>query len=133
MKKIFCAIICFMTLISLTACSVVSYKRGKSDREEVVDMILEGDVQVEENGCILLPDGYKRLSDSGECFVVEFNGQTGVYFFTYRGAMTENSRGYVFVTQELDWRDYINTDKYLETMNWFDIEELDEGWYSVKA
>ena len=81
---------------------------------------------------VTLPDEFKNLSDTGECLIVEFQDQSAIYFFEFRGILGE-SRGYVYVTDQIDWKDYVNEDKYTGTQDWIDIEEIETNWYSVKT
>ena len=81
---------------------------------------------------VTLPDEFKNLSDTGECLIVEFEDQSAIYFFEFRGILGE-SRGYVYVTDQIDWKDYVNEDKYTGTQDWIDIEEIETNWYSVKT
>ena len=116
----------------LSACGVSSFDDCKEDREKVVDLILDERVGIAENGLVTLPDEFKNLSDTGECLIVEFQDQSAIYFFEFRGILGE-SRGYVYVTDQIDWKDYVNEDKYIGTQDWIDIEEIETNWYSVKT
>ena len=132
MKKLFALMLCLIILFSLTSCGVDSFEKGKQDRQEVVDLIIDGDVEIAENGLVTLPDDLKNISDTGECCIVEFRGHTALYFFTYRGILGE-SRGYVYVSDRIDWKDFINEDEYVASPDWVDVEELENNWYSVKT
>lgn len=132
MKKIFSVSLCILLLFSLTACGVVSFKNGKDNREKIVDLILDDEVEIAENGLVTLPDNLKNLSDDGVCFIVEFQEKSAIYFFTARGILGE-SNGYVYITDKIDWHDYVNEEKYTGTQDWIDIEELEVNWYSVKT
>ena len=136
MKKMLSVLLCIILLFSLTACGqadgVTSFEKGKDDREKVEGLVLNGDVAVAENGVVTLPDDLKKLSDTGECIITEFQEQSAIYFFTFRGILGE-SKGYVYVTDQIDWHDYVNEDEYVGTMDRTDIEELGTNWYSVKT
>ena len=132
MKKYFALFLCVALTFSLTACGVASFEKCKEDREKVVDLILNEEVEIAENGLVTLPDDIKDVSDTGECVIVEFQEQSAIYFFEVRGILGE-SRGYVYVTDRIDWKDYVNEDEYVGSMDWFDIEELEANWYSVKT
>lgn len=132
MKRYFALFLCMVLIFSLTACGVASFEKCKEDREKVVDLILNEEVEIAENGLVTLPDDIKDISDTGECIIVEFQEQSAIYFFEVRGILGE-SRGYVYVTDQIDWRDYVNEDEYVGSMDWFDIEELEANWYSVKT
>lgn len=132
MKKYFALFLCMVLIFSLTACGVASFEKCKEDREKVVDLILNEEVEIAENGLVTLPDDIKDVSDTGECVIVEFQEQSAIYFFEVRGILGE-SRGYVYVTDRIDWKDYVNEDEYVGSMDWFDIEELEVNWYSVKT
>ena len=132
MKKYFALFLCMVLILSLTACGVAPFEKCKEDREKVVDLILNEEVEIAENGLVALPDDIKDISDTGECVIVEFQEQSAIYFFEVRGISGE-SRGYVYVTDRIDWKDYVNEDEYVGSMDWFDIEELETNWYSVKT
>ena len=132
MKRIFALLLCFTLAFMLSACGTSSFDDCKEDREKVVDLILDESVEIAENGLVTLPDEFKNLSDTGECLIVEFQDQSAIYFFEFRGILGE-SRGYVYVTDQIDWKDYINEDKYTGTEDWIDIEEIETNWYSVKT
>ena len=132
MKRIVALLLCLTLSFILSACGVSSFDDCKEDREKVVDLILDESVEIAENGLVTLPDDMKNLSDTGECDIVEFDGQSAVYFYTFRGLLSE-SRGYVYVTDKIDWKDYVNEEKYTATEDWVDIEEIEPNWYSVKT
>lgn len=134
MKRIFALLLCLTLSFILSACgvSVSSFGDCKEDREKVVDLILDESVEIAENGLVTLPDEFKNLSDTGECLIVEFKDQSAIYFFEFRGILGE-SRGYVYVTDQIDWKDHVNEDKYTGTEDWIDIEEIETNWYSVKT
>lgn len=132
MKNTLIILLCFIFILSFTACGASSFENSKADREKVVDLILNGDLEVAENGVVTLPDDLKDLSDSGECLVVEFNSRSAIYFFTSRGILGE-SRGYVYVSDRIDWKDYVNEDEYVGSEDWIEVEELEANWYSVKT
>ncbi len=122
----------FLIVCSLSACGVVSFEEGKADREKVVDLILDGSMNIAENGVITLPTEMKALSDTGECQIVEFNGRSAIYFFEACGILGESS-GYVYVTDRIFWKDYVNEDVYTGTLYWYDVEQIESNWYSVKT
>jgi hypothetical protein len=132
------AIICNREVFSLNKTDtkvlerIVNKGKLEEDREKVVDLILDESVEIAENGLVTLPDEFKNLSDTGECLIVEFQDQSAIYFFEFRGILGE-SRGYVYVTDQIDWKDYVNEDKYIGTEDWIDIEEIETNWYSVKT
>ena len=66
------------------------------------------------------------------CAIVDFQGQTGIYFYEARGILGESS-GYVFVTDRIVWKDYVNEDVYSGTAYWYDVKEIETDWYSVKT
>jgi len=132
MKRIFPLLLCMILIFTVSACGVSSFDDCKEDREKVVDLILDESVEIAENGLVTLPDEFKNLSDTGECLIVEFQDQSAIYFFEFRGILSE-SRGYVYVTDQIDWKDYVNADKYTGTQDWIDIEEIETNWYSVKT
>lgn len=92
--------------------------------EKIVDMINDGDLYVDSNGCIILPDNQKYLSDSGECFIVEFNNKTAIEFFLYRGLLDSGSKSYIYITNKLSYNDYIDEDKYNSLNSYTIIKEI---------
>lgn len=70
------------------------FVRLKDKREAIAQMILNGEIAVEGNGSIVLPEKMKSLSDSGECFLVKFENNNAIYFYEYRGIL-ESSKGYI--------------------------------------
>lgn len=137
MKRIFLGLLSLYFAILFCGClgvsqKVTSFKSGKEQREKVVDLILDGEVEIAANGLVTLPEEQKRLSDTGECVIVEFGGQSAIYFFKFRGILGE-SKGYVYVTDQIDWKNYVNEDVYTGTQDWKDVEEIEENWYSVKT
>ena len=137
MKKFNILLLSLLFVFSLSACGgtsleVASFEDGKDAREKVIDLILDGDVEISENGVVALPDELKNLSDSGECIIVGFEDQSAIYFFVFRGILGE-SRGYVYVTDQINWKDYVNVNKYTGTQDWVDVEEIETNWYSVKT
>ena len=132
MKRIFVMLLCLTLAFILSACGVSSFYDGKAERESVVDLILDGSVEIVENGLVTLPDALKNLSDTGECCIVEFQDQSAIYFYEARGILGE-SKGYVYVTDQIDWKDYVDEAKYTGTEDWIDIEEIETNWYSVKT
>ena len=59
------------------------FSRLRAERESVAGLIKTGELSVESNGCVTLPDSLKKLSDSGDCFIIEFSDKTAIYFYTY--------------------------------------------------
>lgn len=108
------------------------FSRLRAERESIVDLIKTGELTVEPNGCITLPDNLKKLSDSGDCFIIEFSDKTAIYFYTYRGVL-ESSKGYVYVTDELSYTDYIDTSEYVAYRDFVNIKELGDNWYSCST
>lgn len=100
----------------------------KSDRENVVNLIKNSEITVQPNGCVVLPTSLSHLSDSGECFLIRFGKGTAIYFFSYRGII-DSSKGYVYTTDEILWSDYINTEKYVPDIDFYEEVRLEENWY----
>ena len=134
-KKKTAAVIIFAVLLVLLAGAALilrdrtEFDRLKSQREAVVEKIQDKTVTVKENGIVTLPEGMKKLSDSGECKIVEFRGGTAVYFYTFRGWLG-SSRGYLYVTDAISYEDYIDTDRYVAGEDFVNVAELGGGWYS---
>ena len=108
------------------------FSRLRAERESVAGFIKTAELSVESNGCVTLPDSLKKLSASGDCFVVEFYDQTAIYFYTYRGIL-ESSKGYLYVTDELSYTDYIDTSEYVAYRDFVNIKELGDNWYSCST
>lgn len=122
--------LCFLVLV------INSFKIQKSDisveqrieqYQKIVNLVTENTISVKSNGCIILPEEYKHLSDGGECFIVNFKGKTAVYFYTFRGIL-DSSKGYLFVTNKLDYSDYSNTNT-----DFTNIVEIKENLYSCST
>ena len=64
--------------------------------------------------------------------MVEFYDQTAIYFYTYRGIL-ESSKGYLYVTDELSYTDYIDTSEYVAYRDFVNIKELGDNWYSCST
>lgn len=95
-------------------------------------MIKNGDLAVKLNGCIVLPEKYKDLSDSGECFIVKFGDKTAIYFYIFRGII-DSSKGYLYVADDLLYTDYINTNKFSAEQDFINIVELEKNLYSCST
>ena len=128
-----------LVLVFLVLCLVVfvyyiysyqtSFNRLKIQRESIVEMVANGELTVQSNGCIVLPNHLKKLSASGECFVVEFFDKTGIYFYTFRGIL-DSSRGYVYITDKISYKDYYDLGVYSPDHYLVNIGEVSKNWYS---
>ncbi len=94
------------------------------DFDTIVNMINDGDLYVNSNGCIVLPDNYEYLSDSGECFIVKFDDKTAIEFFLYRGILNSGSKSYIYITNKLSYDHYINSNKYNPLTTYIIIDEI---------
>ena len=112
--------------------SNLTVKQQIEQYKKIVELVRDKTLAVQSNGCIILPEEYKHLSDSGECFLVEFNDNTAIYFYSYRGILGA-SKGYLYINDQLYYMDYINTDVYVPTMDFVNIIELDNSLYSVST
>lgn len=136
MKKVI--VICVAVVLALTAilsivlCNGNGFDRLKAQRESVAGMIKNGDLAVQSNGLVVLPDEMKKLSDSGECLLVEFDGQTAIYFYSFRGIL-ESSKGYIYVTDEIAYENYIDVSAYDPSPDFVNVVELDSNWYSCST
>ena len=132
MKKI----ILVSSLIILTVIGIayttfykeIEFVKLKSDRENVIELIKRSEIAVHPNGRIVLPTTMSHISDSGECFLIRFGNETAIYFYSYRG-LIDSSKGYVYTTDEILWSDYINTEKYVPDIDFYEIVRLEENWY----
>ena len=103
------------------------------DCKYIESLILNGDLSVQSNGCVVLPKGYEHLSDSGECFIKWFrNYQTAIYFFKHRGILG-SSRGYLYVTDKFSYKDFIDLDVYTGTSNFVNVKKIKENLYSCST
>lgn len=122
--------LCFLVLVissSKMKKSDLSVEQRIEQYQEIVNLVTNNTISVKSNGCITLPEEYKHLSDSGECFIVNFKGKTAIYFYTFRGIL-DSSKGYLFVTNELNYSDYSNTDT-----DFTNIVEIKENLYSCST
>ena len=135
-KKVLIFTSVILAIVLLVACFAVykltEFDRLRIQRESVCDMIKNGEISVEANGLFALPENLKKLSDSGECFIVEFEGNTAIYFYTFRGLL-ESSRGYLYVTENLSYEDYVDTSKYSPSHYFVNVVEIDDNWYSCST
>lgn len=139
MKKAAIIILCvgfvliFLILSILIIVFPESHSNGfqdlKEEREHIVDMIKNGEVSVKSNGLIILPEDLKHLSQTGECFLVSFREETAIYFYSFRGVI-DSSKGYLFITDQLDYEDYIDLETYVAEWSFVNVEEIEENWYS---
>ena len=132
MKKYRWFLVVGIIIVVLILIKSTEFERLRTQREAVVDMIIEGELSVQENGLITLPDNLKKLSDSQQCIMVCYNEKTAIYFYTYRG-MLENSKGYVFITNKIDYKDYINTKKFIAKKDFIKDKKISSNWYSVST
>ena len=95
-------------------------------------MIKSGELTVQASGLIVLPKEIEKLSDSGECLLVEFNGQTAIYFYSFRGLL-ESSKGYLYVTDEIAYENYIDVSAHDPSPDFVNVVELDSNWYSCST
>lgn len=112
--------------------SNLTLKQQIEQYKKIVELVRDKTLAVQSNGCIILPEEHKHLSDSGECFLVQFNDDTAIYFYSYRGILGA-SKGHLYITDQLCYMDYINTDVYVPTRNFVNIIELDDSLYSVST
>lgn len=138
MKKkllIFCIIValCIVTITALLLNSdeapETSVAQQIEQYESVIDMVKNGSIEVRSNGLVVLPEELRNLSDTGECFIVKFRDKTAIYFYSFRGIL-ESSKGYLYVTDKLCYKDYINTNIYVATRDFVNLEKLDNNLYS---
>lgn len=94
-------------------------------REEIVNAILEGDMKESGPGVIELPDMYEGVSDGNRLLLVDYNGKTGIYFYTFAGLL-ESSSGYIYFTDRLTKEECIRVDLV-------NIEHIQDNWYSCST
>jgi hypothetical protein len=102
------------------------FKINKSEREEVVKMIKNGELKpnVSYNLSIIkLPKRYQHLSNGGGEIIVEKSGDNyNILFFTYRGVL-DNFSGFVYTSSD---------HKPAKTVFGSDakeIEKINKNWY----
>lgn len=135
MKKVLFFLIPFMIVVIAIGISIfgqTDFHIYKAKRESVVDMIADGSIEVMPSGCIILPDNLKKLSDSGECYLVEFENTSAIYFYSFRGLL-ESSKGYLFITDKISYSDYIDTANYAASRDFVNLVELEPNWYSCST
>jgi len=108
------------------------FEKLKTNCDEIVDMIKSKDISVNSNGIIPLPEEFIDLSDSGECLLVEYKGKTAIYFYSFRGVL-ESSKGYLYVTDDLNYIDYIDVDTWASTQNFVNVKKIDKKWFSCST
>lgn len=108
------------------------FEKLKENCDKIVEMVKSNDISVKSNGIISLPKEYQDLSDSGECLLVEYDGKTAIYFYSYRGIL-ESSKGYLYITNDLNYLDYINVDKWASTQNFVNVKKIDSKWLSCST
>lgn len=122
------AVILAIIIIKISKPKANEFDRLRVDRESIVTLIKDGKLEVKANGLVVLPEKYKKLSDSGECVIFNYFDKTAIYFWTYRGII-DSSKGYFYVTDEINYQDYINTEVYSSSIDFTKVKELDENWY----
>ena len=130
-------VLVLLLVVTPTLTYIISRKNNtKNDvalqYEKVVSRVVDGDIPVKPNACFALPENMKYLSDSGDCFIVEFNSHTAIYFYSYRGIL-ESSRGYLYITDRLNCDDYVDKAVYVSKPDFVDVEKIAEGLYSCKT
>ena len=103
------------------------FERLKEQRENIAQMVANGEISVQENGIIVLPENMNHLSESGECVLATFNSQKAIYFYSYRGIL-DSSKGYLFVFEKLN-------DISAETMSdcFTNCVEIEPNWYKCST
>lgn len=131
LKKItpFIFIMCFATIILFVDGNDDDFKETKSDMEFVANEIAAGKYEIDANGLVELPDEYKYLADTGTVCMVSYEGESAVYFWTYRG-MLGSSKGYVYVLGETN---VDITEKCSDEFDFTNIKAVSENWYKVST
>lgn len=99
-----------------------NFEKYQNEREEIVELILQGKMLPDENGIILLPERLKNeeMARGGYVSIVNYESKIGIYFCTFSGLM-ESSAGYVYLTENIfnidSGRNIILQSEYLE--NWY--------------
>lgn len=106
----------------------IDFKINKSEREQVVKMVENGELKPNishDSSLIQLPKKYEHLSSGGGEIVVEKSGDGfNILFFTYRGLL-DNFSGFVYTP---------NDQKPFKTAfdgDFKEIDKMEKNWYFV--
>jgi hypothetical protein len=95
-----------------------SFRLQQNRYQYMTQQILSGQLNVDGNGRVNLPLGYRSLSADGTVHVQYRNGATNLFFFT------ENQAGYMFRSDGSLPEPLFNG-----TLAWQHIERRAQGWY----
>ena len=110
----------------------LNYQVYKEKREEVVKMILEGEIKKEVSSKLIdLPEKYKIISSGGDILYLESPLSDSVFgFWETRGIVSSGSTMYIYSCQEENQlKKIIRNNLYYEQI---EIKQLDPLWYYVK-
>lgn len=110
----------------------LEYQVYKEKREEVVKMILEGEIKKEVSSKLIdLPEKYKIISSGGDILYLESPLSDSVFgFWETRGIVSSGSTMYIYSCQEENQlKKIIRNNLYYEQI---EIKQLDPLWYYVK-
>ena len=110
----------------------LKYQVYKEKREEVVKMILEGEIKKEVSSKLIdLPEKYKIISSGGDILYLESPLSDSVFgFWETRGIVSSGSTMYIYSCQEENQlKKIIRNNLYYEQI---EIKQLDPLWYYVK-
>ncbi len=124
----------FIACIFPTSCSMKSdtklFKENREDMERAVQMILDGEIEVKDDGWFTLPEGSASLSDTGEGCIVKYSHEDyRVYFFTFRG-MLGSSKGFLY---KLSPEEYSKINKSTNRFNFVNVKAIDDRWCTAST
>ncbi|PZD96978.1 hypothetical protein DNH61_04850 [Paenibacillus sambharensis] len=122
-------VLILVIVVPFTSITVnLNFRFNKSEREEVVQMILDGSIRpnVSYNSALIqLPDNYKKLSKGGGEIVIEGNGSdVQVLFYTYRGVI-DNYAGFIYTADGGRPNEIFG--------EFIQVEKMGENWFWVSA
>lgn len=106
----------------------VEFKLYKNERNEVINMVRNGELKVDEYGNAKLPDKYRKISTNGEVFVYQNDDENCVVgFWIFRGLQS----GSVELIYSLNGKKNIYENETGHDLT--GIEEWDKNWYYVNT
>ena len=96
----------------------------------MVQMIINGEIEVDDRAMFLLPEDSKSLSDTGEGCIVDYGyNEYGVYFFSFRGTLG-SSKGFLYMLTD---EEYANINISTNRFNFVSMEKISDRWYKVST
>ena len=134
MKKIFIIVgaIIFIGVIAIISNSFnsIKIKRNielkKALREELMGKITDNEMTVDENGRVLLTEGYNNIAVNNYVRIFICNREEKVVAFLYRAGFPDNEQ-YIFYSSS----DEQLIKKYVQEYKYETIEKIDDHWFLV--